>query len=52
MESFEVEMDGKVYPVKVVRNLNGHSIDPYNIHAGKSVPCVKSGPNVKMEEGE
>ncbi len=52
MESYEVEIDGKVYPVKVVRNLNGHSIEAYNIHAGKSVPCIRTGQNIKMEEGE
>jgi methionyl aminopeptidase len=41
MESYEVELDGKMYQVKSIRNLNGHSIDPYRIHAGKSVPIVK-----------
>lgn len=51
MSSYEVELDGKTYPVKVVRNLNGHSIDPYKIHAGKTVPCIKTNSNVKMEEG-
>ncbi len=39
--------------VKCIRNLNGHSIAPYRIHAGKSVPIVKgSAESVKMEEGE
>jgi len=52
MESYEVELDGKVYPVKAIRNLNGHSIAPYQIHAGKSVPIVKGGEGTKMEEGE
>jgi len=52
MESREVELDGKTYPVKCVRNLNGHSIAPYQIHAGKSVPIVKGGEATKMEEGE
>jgi len=52
MESYEVEIKGKTYPVKSIRNLNGHSIGPYRIHAGKTVPIVKGGPNVKMEEGE
>lgn len=28
--------------VKSIRNLNGHSIGPYRIHAGKSVPIVKA----------
>ena len=52
MESYEVELDGKVYQVKAVRNLNGHSIGPYRIHAGKSVPMVKGGEATRMEEGE
>ena len=38
--------------VKSIRNLNGHSIGTYNIHAGKSVPIVKNGDQTKMEEGE
>ncbi|CAN8074410.1 unnamed protein product [Agarophyton chilense] len=52
MESNEVELDGKVYPVKSIRNLHGHSIGPYQIHAGKSVPIVRGGEQIKMEEGE
>ena len=52
MESYEVELDGKTYPVKCIRNLNGHSIGPYQIHAGKSVPIVKSDDVTKMEENE
>jgi methionyl aminopeptidase len=52
MESYEVEINGKTYPVKCCRNLNGHSIGPYQIHAGKSVPIVKGGETTRMEEGE
>jgi len=54
MESFEVELDGKTYPVKSIRNLNGHSIGQYQIHGGKSVPIVKGGceASIRMEEGE
>lgn len=29
MESYEIELDGKTYPIKAIRNLNGHSISPY-----------------------
>ena len=47
-----MELDGTVYPVKCVRNLNGHSINPYQIHGGKSVPIVKGGDATRMEEGE
>ncbi|KAL0322805.1 UNVERIFIED_CONTAM: Methionine aminopeptidase 2B [Sesamum angustifolium] len=48
MESYEVLK----WQVKSIRNLNGHSIGPYQIHAGKSVPIVKGGEQTKMEEGE
>ena len=51
MESHEVTLDGKTYPIKCCRNLNGHSIGPYQIHAGKSVPIVKGGEATRMEEG-
>lgn len=30
MESYEVELDGKLYQVKAIRNLNGHSVDQYS----------------------
>jgi len=52
MESYEVTIDGTTYPVKPCRNLTGHSIGPYQIHAGKSVPIVKGGETTRMEEGE
>jgi len=52
MESYEVEIDGKTYPVKSIRNLTGHSIGQWQIHGGKSVPIVKGGDQTKMEEGE
>ncbi|CAN6808222.1 unnamed protein product [Brassica oleracea] len=52
MESYEVEINGKVYQVKSLRNLNGHSIGRYQIHADKYVPNVKGGEQTKMEEGE
>ncbi|CAE7949995.1 MAP2B [Symbiodinium sp. KB8] len=53
MESFEVELEpGRLYPVKAIQNLNGHSIAPYQIHAGKSVPIVANGDPTRMEAGE
>lgn len=52
MESYEVEVDGKVYPVKSIRNLSGHTIVPYSIHGTKSIPIVKSDDPTKMEEGD
>lgn len=38
--------------MKSIRNLNGHSIAPYRIHAGKTVPIVKGGEATRMEENE
>ncbi|OMJ08114.1 Methionine aminopeptidase 2 [Smittium culicis] len=52
MESYEIELNGKTYPIKCVRNLCGHNIAPYVIHSGKSVPIIKNGDNTKMEENE
>nr|PUA85998.1 putative methionine aminopeptidase 2 [Toxoplasma gondii TgCATBr9] len=59
IESYEMEIDGKLVPIKSIRNLTGHSIDLYRIHAGKSVPIVKApggqtshAPSNIMEEGE
>jgi methionyl aminopeptidase len=49
MESHEIELDGKTYQVKPIRNLNGHSIERYEIHAGKTVPIVENGDMTKME---
>ena len=52
MESHEITINGTTYPIKCCRNLNGHSIAPYQIHGGKSVPIVKNGDTTRMEEGE
>jgi methionine aminopeptidase len=37
------------FAVKSIRNLNGHSIGQYRVHAGKTVPIVKGGDQTKME---
>jgi methionyl aminopeptidase len=52
MESYECEIGGQTYPVKCIRNLNGHDIRQWSIHGSKSVPIVKGGDQTKMEEGE
>ncbi|VDO01041.1 unnamed protein product [Rodentolepis nana] len=49
MTSYEVELDGQTYQVQPIRNLNGHSVGPYQIHAGKSVPIVANGDTTRME---
>lgn len=52
MESYEVEIRGKTYRVKPVRNITGHNIKQWHIHGGKSIPFVKNRDQTKMEEGE
>merc|ERR1711963_761813 len=52
MESHEIELEGKTYQIKSIRNLNGHSISPYQIHSGKTVPIIKGGETTLMEENE
>ena len=41
-----------VFQIKSIRNLNGHSISPYQIHSGKTVPIIKGGEATIMEENE
>lgn len=52
MESYEVEIGGKVFPVKSIRNITGHDILRYHIHGGKQVPFIKNKNRDMMEEGE
>jgi len=52
MESYEVEIGGKTFPVKAIRNITGHNILQYRIHGGKSIPFIKNNSRDKMEEGE
>ncbi|KAF2267455.1 methionine aminopeptidase 2-like protein [Lojkania enalia] len=52
MESYEVELNRKVYPIKAVRSITGHNILRYKIHGDKQVPFVKTRTNQRMEEGD
>ncbi len=52
MESYEVVIGKETFPVKPIRNLNGHNIGQWKIHSGKSVPIVKNQDTTRMEEGE
>jgi len=40
------------YGYKPIRNLTGHKIDRYNLHAGKSVPNISGMEGGKFEVGE
>ena len=44
MESHEIELDGKVFQVKSIKNLNGHSIEPYRyVWVGATLSCWCAG---------
>ena len=47
-----MEVNGKIIPVKAVRNLAGHNILRYRIHGDKQVPFVKTQTTQRMEEGD
>lgn len=47
-----MEVNGKMKPVKAVRNITGHNILRYKIHGDKQVPFVKTKTNQRMEEGD
>ena len=52
MESYEVELNRKIIPVKAIRNITGHNSLRYKIHGDKQVPFVKTGTTQRMEEGD
>ena len=52
MESYEVEIRGKTFPVKPVRSLCGHDIKRYRIHGDKAIPFVRNSNQTKMEAGD
>ena len=57
IESYELELDGKVYPLKSIGDLSGHQIGQYKIHCGKPVPNIHypplmGNPIYRMKEGE
>jgi len=53
MEAGEVHRpNGKVLRIRSIKNLTGHLIEPYKIHAGKSLPSVATGGNARMLAGE
>lgn len=40
MESYEIKLDGKTYPIKAINNLGGHNIKQGIIHGGMFLPSV------------
>lgn len=51
MESYQIELDNKVYDIKSVKNLGGHNIKYAEIHGGQFLPCFNFKRNDKMKKG-
>lgn len=54
MESYEVNIDNKTYPIKVIKNLGGHNILKNKIHGGVFLPATYIDyypEHLKFEEG-
>lgn len=52
IQSKEVEIDDKIYKLNIMRELTGHMIANYKIHAGKAVPNIAINYPVRMKEFE
>jgi methionyl aminopeptidase len=52
VNSKEIEINGKIKNIKIMRDLCGHKIAPYKIHDGKAVPNVKIFYPLRMQESE
>jgi methionyl aminopeptidase len=50
--SYELEINGKLYPIKPCRDLCGHQILPYKIHGKKVIPNINISYQNRMAEGE
>jgi len=50
--SKEITIDNKIYPLKIVGDLCGHMIRPFEIHAGVAVPNIAINYPVRMKEFE
>ncbi|HDH81779.1 MAG: type II methionyl aminopeptidase [Thermoplasmata archaeon] len=47
-----IEKKIKSYGLRPVKNLQGHSLERYNLHAGLSIPNVSNNNSRKLKEGE
>jgi methionyl aminopeptidase len=52
IKSHELIIDGKNYDINVMKDLSGHMIKPFEIHAGKAVPNIKIKYPLRMNENE
>ena len=51
MESYEIELNNKIYPIRVIENIGGHNILQGIIHGGTFLSCVPRGTKDRFKEG-
>lgn len=51
IKSYELVVGDSTCPIKPVENLNGHSIDQYQIHAGITIPAVRNRDKTRIRPG-
>ncbi|ADM12396.1 methionine aminopeptidase 2 [Encephalitozoon intestinalis ATCC 50506] len=47
--SYEVEIEGKTWPIRPVSDLHGHSISQFKIHGGISIPAVNNRDTTRIK---
>tara|TARA_B100000767_G_scaffold264542_1_gene279563 strand:+ start:583 stop:1590 length:1008 start_codon:yes stop_codon:yes gene_type:complete len=52
IESKEITIDNKIYPLKSIKDLTGHLIEPYIIHGNKCIPNFNINYPIRMKENE
>jgi methionyl aminopeptidase len=52
IKSKEIIIDNKTYQLKIMRDLSGHMIRQYDIHAGVAVPNIAIDYKIRMKEYE
>lgn len=54
IESYELNIDGKIYDIRSTKNLGGHNIKKNVLHANKFLPGIPilENENIRMEENE
>ena len=52
IKSKEIMIDDKIYQLKTMRDLSGHLISKYEIHAGKAVPNININYKLRMNPHE
>ncbi len=51
VESYEINYKGTLYPLKIVKDLSGHSIERYNVHGNIRIPNIKNEDTNRITSG-